>query len=128
MPWVEVFVAFIVSHLVGDFLVQTNWQATHKHGGLTDARARRALGAHITTYTLTFIPALVIVSDSVGEALLVAAALAVPHAIQDDGRLIDGYLTSVKKTDPNLPAYLSLCVDQTFHVVALLGLALVAGS
>jgi hypothetical protein len=27
MPWVEVFVVFFVSHLVGDFALQTEWQA-----------------------------------------------------------------------------------------------------
>ena len=27
MPWVEVFAAFVVCHLVGDYLLQTDWQA-----------------------------------------------------------------------------------------------------
>ena len=27
MPWVEVFAVFIVAHLAGDFLLQTDWQA-----------------------------------------------------------------------------------------------------
>ena len=33
MTWVEVFIVFVVSHLVGDYLSQTNWQAMHKRGG-----------------------------------------------------------------------------------------------
>ena len=28
MPWVEVFAVFIVAHLAGDFLLQTDWRAT----------------------------------------------------------------------------------------------------
>ena len=34
MPWVEVFAVFFVSHQVGDYLLQTDWQAMHKRGGL----------------------------------------------------------------------------------------------
>jgi hypothetical protein len=29
MPWVEIFAVFVVSHLVGDYLIQTDWQALH---------------------------------------------------------------------------------------------------
>src|SRR5256885_184688 len=44
MAWVEVFSAFVVCHLVGDYLLQTDRQACHKHGGLgADPVARRAL-------------------------------------------------------------------------------------
>ena len=59
MSWVEIFGVFVVSHLVGDYLMQTDWQARHKRGGLTGDRVRaRALFAHVTTYTLAFVPAL----------------------------------------------------------------------
>ena len=35
---------FVISHLVGDFLLQTDFQARYKHGGLgRDPVARRAL-------------------------------------------------------------------------------------
>ena len=30
MAWVEVFAVFLVSHLTGDYLLQTDWQARHK--------------------------------------------------------------------------------------------------
>ncbi|GAC1527494.1 MAG: hypothetical protein NVS2B6_15260 [Thermoleophilaceae bacterium] len=33
-PWVEVFVVLAVSHVVGDYALQTDWQATNKRGGL----------------------------------------------------------------------------------------------
>ena len=88
MSWVEVFAVFILCHLSGDFLLQTNWQATHKQGGLgRDAVSRRALLAHGLSYTSAFIPAFIWLAGDVGAAVLwAAAAVGVPHTIQDDGR------------------------------------------
>ena len=46
--------------MVGDYLLQTDWQARNKRGGLGgDPVARRALLTHVTTYTLAFVPALI---------------------------------------------------------------------
>lgn len=129
MTWVEVFIVFVVSHLVGDYLLQTDWQARHKRGGLergaTDAR--RALFTHVGTYTLCFIPAL-IVSDLGVELLWVVPAIFLPHLIQDDGRLLQAYMKGVKRLDPQENLAVSIAVDQTFHLLALLVLALVIGS
>jgi hypothetical protein len=129
VPWVEVFAAFIVSHVVGDFLLQTHWQAANKPGGLgRDPVKRRALIAHVFTYTLAYIPALVWLAEDLGAwTLLVAAAIAVPHLIQDDGRLVAAYTRSVKGIDPG-PGPLLIAVDQSFHLVALFLLAVIAGS
>ena len=44
MSWVEVFAVLMVSHLAGDFLLQTEWQATHKFGGLAPRPGRRPGG------------------------------------------------------------------------------------
>ena len=53
MEWFEVFAVFLVSHLVGDYLLQTDWQAVHKHRGLgPDPVSRRALASHVATYTI----------------------------------------------------------------------------
>ena len=44
MVWVEVLVAFGLCHLAGDYMLQTEWQAVHRFGGLgRDRNARRAL-------------------------------------------------------------------------------------
>src|SRR5215468_2084467 len=101
MPWVEVFAVFIVSHLVGDYMLQTDWQAVHKHGGLTGTSTqRRALCSHIATYTLAFVPALVWLANSRGAGLAwIVALIAVPHLIQDDGRVLSFYALKVKKVD-----------------------------
>jgi hypothetical protein len=129
MTWVEIFTTFVVSHLVGDYLLQTDWQALHKRGGLAlgAGDARRALFTHVGTYTLAFVPALV-VSDLSVELVWVVPAIAVPHLIQDDGRLLHTYMKRVKHLDPTGNLSVSIAVDQTFHLLALLAVALVIGS
>jgi Protein of unknown function (DUF3307) len=134
MTWVEVFIAFVVSHLVGDYLLQTDWQARHKRGGLArgarpieDRPARRALFTHVSVYTLCFVPALV-VSDLGVELVWVIPAIFLPHLIQDDGRLLHAYMKGVKRLDPQENLAVSIAVDQTFHLLALLVLVLLIGS
>jgi uncharacterized protein DUF3307 len=130
MEWGEVFVVFLVSHLVGDFAIQTEWQARRKYGGLgPDPTARRALLAHVTTYTLAFVPALVWLWDDLGAGVFALAALIFgTHLVQDDGRLLDGFVVHVKRTDPADHPAVRLAVDQTLHVVVLFGLALLVGA
>ncbi len=130
MTWVEVFTAFVVSHLVGDYLLQTDWQARHKRGGLARGGAgdaRRALFTHVSVYTVCFIPALV-ANDLGAELLWVVPAIFVPHLIQDDGRLLHTYMKQVKRLDPQENLAVSIAVDQTFHLLALLIVALLIGS
>jgi hypothetical protein len=126
MSWVEVFTVFVLCHLGGDFLLQTNWQATHKQGGIgRDPVARKALAAHALTYTAAFIPALIWLAGDVGGAVIWAAPLiGVPHWIQDDGRIVGGYLERVKGLGVGDFPIVSLAVDQTLHLLALFGLSL----
>jgi uncharacterized protein DUF3307 len=129
MPWVEIFIVFVVCHMTGDFLLQTEWQARNKRGGLGgNPLARRALVSHIATYTLAFVPALVWLADDLGAGVLALAALiAAPHLVQDDGRLVTAFMVSFKGVGPEDHPNLALAVDQSFHVLALFGAALVAG-
>src|SRR5690242_1473446 len=130
MAWSEVFIVLIVSHLVGDFLLQTDWQAKYKYGGLSaDPVRRRALGTHIVTYILAFLPALIWIAAEGGlaRAVLAAIVVAVPHWIQDDGRLLDLYMAAVKGTADSSPG-LRVAVDQSFHAVALFLTALIVAS
>jgi hypothetical protein len=130
VSWVEAFAVLVISHLVGDFLVQTEWQASHKLGGLGGPPpARRALLAHVATYTLCFVPALIWLAGSLGWAVVgIAAMIAVPHCIQDDGRLLSAYLRRVKGTSAGPGDLLYAAVDQTFHLVAIFGVALLAAA
>jgi hypothetical protein len=130
MAWTEVFIVLVISHLVGDFLLQTDWQAKYKYGGLgPDPVRRRALGTHIVTYMLCFLPALVwiAVEGGLDRAVLAAIVIAVPHWVQDDGRLLDLYMAAVKGTADSSPG-LRIAVDQSFHAVALFLTALVIAS
>lgn len=129
MPWVEIFAAFIVCHLTGDFLLQTNRQASFKYGGLgSDPERRRALLSHAVLYTLAFVPALIWLGTDIGAWTIgVGVLIALPHMIQDDGRLLDAYMRVVKKVDPG-PGVLRLAVDQSAHMAALFLTALLVGS
>jgi hypothetical protein len=128
VAWTEIFAVFIVSHLVGDFLLQTNWQAENKHGGLgSDPVRRRALLSHIATYGLAFVPAFVWLADDIGGwVVAVAAAVVVPHLVQDDGRLLVLYMRLVKHTRADPADFVSIAVDQTLHIVVLFAIALAA--
>jgi hypothetical protein len=126
LDWSDVFVVFAVSHLVGDFLFQTEWQAQHKRGGLSgDPVARRALAAHVLTYTLAFVPAFIWLWDDLGPGVLALAALvAGTHFVQDDGRALMVWARDVKRTDPVEHPAVFAAADQSLHAVVLLGLAL----
>jgi Protein of unknown function (DUF3307) len=130
VPWVEIFAVFAVCHLVGDFALQTEWQAQHKRGGLgPDPVARRALATHVSTYTLAFVPAFVWLWDSLGAGTLaVAAVIAGTHLIQDDGRVVDAYMRLIKHTSTEERPLVAVMVDQTFHGLLLFAVALVAGA
>jgi len=124
--WVEVFAVLVVSHLVGDFLLQTDWQARCKENGLgPDREHRRALVSHVVTYMVAFLPALIWIGieTDAAWAVLMAAVIAVPHLIQDDRRLLDSYMRKVKGLAESSPG-LRVAVDQAFHVLFLFGTAL----
>jgi hypothetical protein len=128
MPWVEIFAVFVVSHLVGDYIFQTEWQALNKRGGLTGTPTMRwALLSHVATYTLAFVPGLIWLSDSRHWGVLwVAAVIAVPHLIQDDGTLLAAYARTVKRADLARNPSLGAALDQAFHFLALFLTALLA--
>jgi Protein of unknown function (DUF3307) len=130
MPWVEVFALLLVSHLAGDFLLQTEWQALNKPGGVgRDPVARRALLSHIATYSLPLLPVLVWLGTEIGAAAVgVGALVVVPHLLQDDGRPVFWFIRHVKKVSGRPDDLLVLAVDQSAHVLALLGAALVASA
>jgi len=126
--WVQAFMVLGVSHAVGDFVLQTEWQATHKHGGLgPDPEARRALLAHVFTYGLAMVPAFVWLTVEIGPAaILIAVLILSTHLIQDDGRLLHAYMRRVKKADPLKYPQLTILVDQSVHVTILFLAALLA--
>jgi hypothetical protein len=115
--------------MVGDYLFQTDWQARNKRGGLSGGIAFRALAAHVTTYTLAFLPALVWIGDQLtpGWGVLAAALIFLPHLVVDDGRIVRAYLAHVKRAD-GFDVGLAASVDQSFHILSLFLVALLVGN
>ena len=130
MDWPAVFIVFALSHMVGDFVLQTDWQAQNKAGGLGgDPVARRALVFHVTTYTLAFVPALIwIAGDVAAGAIGIAALIAGPHLIQDDGRLLASYVRRFKGPGASGLPVVMIGADQALHMLALFGAALLAAA
>ncbi|HXD63833.1 MAG TPA: DUF3307 domain-containing protein [Solirubrobacteraceae bacterium] len=129
MTWPAVLAAFLVCHLAGDLLLQTEWQALTKVRGLGDPEGRRALMAHVLTYMLPYLPVLVWIGDERGvpRAVVVAVLIALPHVLVDDGRLVGVWLRQVKHSPDPAPS-LRLMVDQSFHVVCLFAVAVLAAA
>ena len=129
MTWSAALLALLVSHAVGDILLQTDWQATHKSSGLGDPLGRRALVRHVAVYMVAFIPALVWIGSetSVWRTIAVAALVAIPHLLIDDGTLVRTWSREVKGI-PSPALGLAIAIDQTFHVLCLLAAALVAAA
>lgn len=129
MSWSAALLALLVAHAVGDVLLQTDWQAMHKVAGLGDPVARRALMHHITAYMLAFVPALVWIGAETTpwRAVAVGVLVALPHLLIDDGRFVRVWVQRVKGSE-RPPVALTIAVDQSFHVLCLLGAALVAAA
>lgn len=128
MRWEEVFAVFLVCHVAGDFLLQTDWQALNKRGGLSrDTNARRALFSHVSVYTLVFIPAVIwIASETSALAIALLAVIFIPHLIQDDARALIAWNRVVKRSAPVPGDPLYMAIDQSMHFVFLFGTALLA--
>ncbi|MBA2764364.1 MAG: DUF3307 domain-containing protein [Thermoleophilaceae bacterium] len=127
MSATSIFAALVVSHLVGDFIVQTDGQAKLKRGGLTSRGPHAtALFSHLGSYGLSFVPALLWLASWLDPLALVgiAAGVLIPHLVQDDGGLLGWWMRAVKgasEDDHDLWVF----VDQSFHILALYALALV---
>jgi Protein of unknown function (DUF3307) len=123
MSWSALFGVFLLSHLFGDFLLQTDWQATNKWNGLRHGTAenRRALALHGLVYTLGFVPALVWVGieTSALEAVGIAALIAIPHVVVDDGTLLAAWIRNVKHVRGTPGTVVRLGADQSAHLLCL---------
>ena len=130
MSWVSVFAGFLVAHMVGDYLLQTDWQARHKRGGLTrpgrPARARHARRPRTRSRSCPpscGSPASSTPAGPSSPRLLVF----VPHLVVDDGRIVRVYLNRVKHVE-GFDVGVASSVDQSFHVLSLWLVALLVGA
>lgn len=125
----------LAAHLVGDFLLQTRWQAALK---LTSARVR---ARHVAGYLIPFVVVLALLRPSWGHAVTFVCLLAVLHFLTDSRRFYStpgewivwavrryryGWL--VLRLEPNPWPAMPLMIDQSLHLVqiAVLGGLLLA--
>src|SRR4051794_41542898 len=77
---------------------------------------------------LAFTPVLVWIGTDIGAwAVGIAALIALPHLVQDDGRLLATYMRRIKGIEPD-DGEVAVAVDQTVHLVALFIVSLLDGS
>jgi hypothetical protein len=108
-----VFETLLLAHVVGDWLLQTEWQATHK------ATSWRALLTHVVVYHLVVLAALLWrVGYGVGEVYAVVVGLAVVHAVMDRKHTVAWFMRVMRIAVEREPAgWLAIAVDQSLHLV-----------
>ena len=93
------FAVFFVAHGIADYWVQTDWQAQNK------SKSGNALGRHVTTYSLTFIPALLVINTfrplALWEVAAAVLAIGLPHAALDTRKLITWFCATTKGWRPD---------------------------
>jgi hypothetical protein len=113
----------IIGHLIGDWLIQTSYQANNKMRG---PFINKALFVHSLTYTIVFIPILLVFKISLGWLLV----LFVSHYLLDRRRLVRWWMSKVKKVEKGAigdHAPLTIMVDQVFHLLILALIAVLTG-
>lgn len=106
----EIFLLLIVGHAVGDFLLQTSWQAENK------SRIWKALITHglvysIVVYLLTLMAG--------GISLISISVIFLSHVLLDKGNIVKWWLKTIKKEHTD-NAQIRFLVDQSLHVLVLL--------
>lgn len=110
----EIFLYLFGAHLIGDWIVQTYWMATEKSKRLLP------LLAHVVSYHIFTFFALYLAGVSLNSNLLATFFLAFTHVILDNRRFEIWWLRTIKKVkDEEIPIWLLLGVDQSFHLILL---------
>jgi hypothetical protein len=120
-----VFLVLLAGHLLGDWVAQTDWQAT------TKTRSWAALTAHVASYhllmgLLLLIP---ILRDGwpAGKALAALAASAITHAVIDRRWPVRALLRASGSPGFATVEWGVIAVDQALHLFILAMLAVLLG-
>lgn len=108
----EIFIYLLVAHFIGDWIIQTSWMAAEKSKNFL------ALLTHVVTYHVFTFGALYLVGIDLVDALWATLFLAVTHAFLDNRRFEIWWIRKIKKSkDEEIPMWLLIGVDQSFHFV-----------
>jgi hypothetical protein len=104
-----------MAHLLGDWLLQTEWQVLNK------ARNARALGAHVAVYHAVVLVVLLFgYSLPLVPVIAVVVALGSLHAILDRRTAVRGLMKALRLTvTREHDRWLAIVVDQTLHLLSL---------
>jgi Protein of unknown function (DUF3307) len=120
-----VFLVLLGGHVLGDWVVQTDWQATNK------TRSRAALTAHMASYHLVMGLLLLIpvLRDGwpAGKALAALGVSAVTHAVIDRRWPVRVLMRTAGSQGFATVEWGVIAVDQALHLFILAMLALVLG-
>ncbi len=110
-----VFEGLLLAHVLGDWILQTEWQAQNKETNWC------ALGLHVLIYhAVVLIVLLVGFKLTQPSTYLVVAALAIYHAILDRRTSVLWLMRTLRITVHRSPEHwLVLAVDQSLHLLAL---------
>ena len=106
----------MVSHLVGDFLLQNHWmQAKSKNSFVCTV--------HVLCYSIPFW----LVGYKLGVPYWFVLAVLVEHWLQDRYALHLKWMKAYKQSPPELWPVGPLCIDQAMHVAFMMLLCLISG-
>ena len=116
----SLFDKLLVAHLVGDWLLQTEWQALNK------GQNYRALFSHIGIYSVVLFGVLVLDFGFQNiYVYLVVGMLALTHALLDRTWLVIRFMKALRLIVEREPErWLVMAVDQVFHI-SLLAVAVI---
>ncbi|REB10129.1 DUF3307 domain-containing protein [Sporosarcina sp. BI001-red] len=101
----------IVGHLIGDYLLQTNWMASGK------ATKWAPLLTHCFVYTSVVSVAFLISTGMISFWMVVIIFLS--HIILDRRRFVAWWALAIMGVKEGEPAWLLIIADQVFHIIVL---------
>ena len=111
----SLFDKLLVAHLVGDWLLQTEWQALNKNQNY------RALFSHIGVYSVIMMG--VLVADFGFQNIyvyIVVGLLALSHSLMDRGWPVIRFMRTFRIIVERKPErWLVMAVDQSLHILLL---------
>lgn len=107
----SLFDVLLIAHLIGDYLLQTNWMAVNK------PKNWLALTLHSGVYTLVIWLASLSYSHSLSWLALLVIFLM--HMVLDQRQFVSWWLVNIMRVSRDREAGLSMVVDQTFHLIVL---------